>query len=78
MATYSSILAWKIPCTEQPGGLRFMGSQRVRHDMVGLIPESGRSPGEGNGNRFECSCLGNSMDRGAWHAIVPGIVKSQT
>ena len=45
---------------------------------MGLIPESGRSPGEGNGNRFECSCLGNSMDGGAWHAIVPGIVRSQT
>ena len=33
---------------------------------MGLIPESGRSPGEGNGNPFEYSCLGNSMDGGAW------------
>ena len=32
MATYSSILAWKVPWTEKPGGLQFMGSQRVRHD----------------------------------------------
>ena len=32
MATYSSILAWRIPLTEEPGGLQFMGSQRVRHD----------------------------------------------
>ena len=32
MATHSSILAWKIPWTEEPGGLQFMGSQRVRHD----------------------------------------------
>ena len=32
MATYSSILAWKIPWTEEPGGLPSMGSQRVRHD----------------------------------------------
>jgi len=31
-ATHSSILAWKIPWTEEPGGLRFMGSQRIRHD----------------------------------------------
>ena len=31
---------------------------------VGLIPESGRSPGEGNGNPLQYSCLGNSMDRG--------------
>ena len=32
MATCSSILAWRIPWTEEPGGLRFMGSQRVGHD----------------------------------------------
>ena len=34
MATHSSILAWKIPWTEDPGGLQFMGSQRVGHDLV--------------------------------------------
>jgi len=32
MATHSSILAWEIPWTEEPGGLQFMGSQRVRHN----------------------------------------------
>ena len=32
MAAYSSILAWRIPWTEEPGGLQSMGSQRVRHD----------------------------------------------
>ena len=32
MATYSRILAWRIPWTEEPGGLQSMGSQRVRHD----------------------------------------------
>ena len=32
MATHSSILAWRIPGTEEPGGLQSMGSQRVRHD----------------------------------------------
>ena len=32
MATHSSILAWKIQCTEEPGGLQSMGSQRVGHD----------------------------------------------
>ena len=31
-ATHSSVLAWKIPWTEEPGGLQFTGSQRVRHD----------------------------------------------
>ena len=34
MATHSSILTWRIPRTEEPGELRFMGSQRVRHDQV--------------------------------------------
>ena len=32
MATHSSILAWRIPWTEEPGGLQSIGSQRVRHD----------------------------------------------
>jgi len=32
MATYSSILAWRIPWTEEPSGLQSMGSQRIRHD----------------------------------------------
>ena len=40
---------------------------------VGLIPGSGRSPGEGNGNPLQHSCLGNPMDRGAWQAIVHGV-----
>ena len=32
LATHSSILAWKIPWTEEPGGIQFMGPQKVRHD----------------------------------------------
>ena len=43
-----------------------------------LIPRSGRSPGEGNGNPLQYSCLENPMDRGAWWAIVQGIAKSRT
>ena len=39
---------------------------------AGLIPGSGRSPGGGNGNLLQCSCLGNLMDRGAWWATVHG------
>ena len=39
---------------------------------LGLIPESGRFPGEGNGNPLQYSCLKNSMDRGAWWATVHG------
>ena len=45
---------------------------------VGLIPGLGRSPGEGNGNPLQCSCLENSMDRGAWQATVHGVEKSWT
>ena len=37
----------------------------------------GRSPGEGNGNPLEYSCLENPMDRGAWQATVHGVVKSR-
>ena len=43
----------------------------------GLIPQLGRSPGEGNGNPLHYSCLENSMDRGAWEAT-DGVAKSQT
>ena len=44
----------------------------------GLIPGSGRPPGEGNGNPLQYSCLENSMDRGAWWATVHGVAKSRT
>ena len=42
------------------------------------ILRSGRSPGEGNGNSFQYSCLENPADRGAWWAAVYGVTKSQT
>ena len=41
----------------------------------GLIPGSGRSPGEGNGNPPQYSCLENPMDRGAWQAAVQGVTR---
>ena len=44
---------------------------------TGLIPRSGRSPGEGNRNPLQYSCLENPMDRGAWQAIVHRVSKSQ-
>ena len=44
---------------------------------LGSIPGSGMFPGEGNGNPLQYSCLENSMDRGAWHAIVHGVAKNQ-
>ena len=51
---------------------------RDRHGDTSSIPESGRSPGEGNGNPLQYSCLENSMDRGTWWATVQGVAKSQT
>ena len=43
--------------------------------VPGLIPGLGRSPGEGNGNPFQCSYLENPMDRGAWCAAVHGVAE---
>ena len=45
---------------------------------LGLIPASGRSPGEGNDKPFQYSCLENPVDRGAWQATIHGVAKSQT
>ena len=44
----------------------------------GSIPGSGRSPGEGDGNPLQYSCLGNPMDRGGWWGTVHGATKSWT
>ena len=95
MATHSSVLAWRIPGTGEPGGLPSLGSHRVGHDWsdlviaiielweffmgfpgssvvknppimhknMGSIPWLGGSPGEGNGNSLQYSCLGNPIDR---------------
>ena len=45
---------------------------------TGLIPGPGRSPGEGDSNQFQYSCLENLMDRGAWWAAVHGVAQSWT
>ena len=45
---------------------------------VGWIPGSGKSPGVGNGNLLQLSCLENPMDRGTWQARVHGVAKSLT
>ena len=60
-----------------------LGGSVVKKPLVnagdqGLIPESGRYPGEGNGNPFQYSCLENPMDRGAWWALVHGVANSRT
>ena len=60
-----------------PGGSVVKNPPANTGDM-GSIPGSGRSPGEGNGNLLQYSCLDNIMDRGAWRATVHGVTKSQT
>ena len=60
-----------------PGGSEVKVSACYAGDL-GLIPGSGRSPGEGNGNPFQYSCLENPMDRGAWRATVHGVTESST
>ena len=45
---------------------------------LGSIPESGTSPGEGNGNLLQYSCLEDPMGREAWWATVHGVAKNQT
>ena len=57
MTTHSSILAWEIPWTEEPGGLQSMVSQRVRHDSIWpcLNTLYGRGFGKGRGQRFQQS-----------------------
>ena len=47
-------------------------------ENVGTIPGSGRSPGGGNVNPLQYSCLENPMDRRAWQATVPEVTKSRT
>ena len=60
-----------------PGGSDGKASAYNVEDL-GSVPGLGRSPGEGNGNPLQNSCLENSMDRGAWWATVHGVAKSQT
>ena len=60
-----------------PGGSEVKASTCNAGDL-GLIPGSGRSPGEGNGNPLQYSCLENPMDGGACRATVHGVAKSRT
>ena len=68
---------WKvINILAFPGGSDGKASAYNVGDL-GSIPGSGRSPGEGNHNPLQYSCLENPMDRGAWQATILGIAKSQ-
>ena len=94
MATHSSILAWRIPWTissivsqsqtrlgcfhfDFPDGSDGKESASNAGDL-GLIPGLGRSPGGGNGNPLQYSCLENPLDGEAWQATVHGVRRSQT
>ena len=76
MATHSSVFAWRIPGTGEPGGLLSMGSHRVRHDSSDLaVAVAGMKFGEGNGTPLQYSCLENPMDGEAWKAAVHGVAE---
>ena len=74
MATHSSTLAWKIPWMEEPGRLQFVGSLRVSYNWATSLSRIGG----GNGNPFQCSCLENPRDGGAWWAAIYGFAQSWT
>ena len=67
-----------------PGlGADFPGGSHVKESVCnvgdpGSIPGLGRSPGDGNGNPLQYSCLENPMDRGAWQATVHAVAKCRT
>ena len=74
----------RVPLTEMefPGGW-FPGGSDGKDSACSAedpssIPGSGRSPGKGNGNPFQYSCLESPMDRGGWRAIVHRVAKSRT
>ena len=69
--TLSILKGWGLPCSS-------IGKESACSvGNLGLIPQSGRSSGERNGNPFQYSCLGNLMDRRALWAAVHGIAKSR-
>ena len=78
MAPHSSILAWKIPWMEEPGGLQSMGSWRVRHNWVTLLSLFTFMHWRRNGNPLQCSCLENPRDGRAWLAAIYGVAQSWT
>ena len=80
MATHSSVLAWRIPGTGEPGGLPSMGLHRVGHDWSDLAAAAAaemQDPGEGKGNPLQYSSLENPKDRSPV-VTVHGVAKSQT
>ena len=71
------LLFFSFNTVSLPGGTLVKNLPANIGDVI-LIPRSGRSPGGRNCNPLEYSCLENSMDRGAWQAIIHGVAKSWT
>ena len=67
----------KQPAQDSPGGSEGKATAYNAGDLSS-IAGSGKSPGEGNGNPLQYSCLANSMDGGAWWATVHGVARSWT
>ena len=78
MAPHSSTFAWKIPWTEEPGGLQCMRSLESDTTVRLYYHLSLSRNGEGNGNPLQCSCLENPRDGEAWWAAVSGVAQSRT
>ena len=77
LGTLPSTLSVFPMSLELPGGSDSKESACSEGDLD-LIAGSGRSPGGGNGNPLQYSCLESPMDRGAWRATVHGVTKSRT
>ena len=74
MAPHSSILAWRIPWTEEPGRLQSMGSLRVGHDFTFTFHFHAME--KEMAAQLQCSCLENPRDGGAWWPAVYGVAQS--
>ena len=75
--TEHSVIVAAIVIKGFPGGsvVKNLATNARDAGDAGFTPGSGRSPGGGNGNPLHYSCLGNSMDRGAWRARVHGVTE---
>ena len=76
LTTNSNITTSRVNMRDFPGGSAVKNPPAKSGD-ADLIPGSGRSPGEQNGNTLQFSCLRNPIGGGAWRAIVHGVTKSQ-
>ena len=71
-------MTYAVKSNEVPDVSQMVKNLPAMQETWGSIPDLERSPGEGNGNLLQYSCLGNPMDRGAWWATDHGVAKSWT